>query len=130
VTVKAWHLVLVGGLAIAALSSLLTFVVVGRGANNTTKTVAVVAAAMPEEAAQRTAAANVRASIPAVEAFYADNNTYAGMTMRSLRELDPGLDPTVSIGWAEGDGYCVESTVDGQTASDSGPVGSIAYGGC
>jgi hypothetical protein len=130
VTVKLWHLLLAAGLAVAALSSLLTFVLVGRGANSATKTVAVVAATMPQEMAQQAAASNVRASVPSAEAFYAENGSYAGMTISGLREIDSGLDPTVTLGWAVKDGYCIESTVDGQTASITRPGGNVALGSC
>ena len=43
-----------------------------------------------ERAERRAAAANVRAAIPAVEAFYADIGTYAGMTLVALRGNRPG----------------------------------------
>ena len=36
------------------------------------------------------AKANVRASIPAVEAYFADQNTYVGMTQPLLVDLRPG----------------------------------------
>jgi hypothetical protein len=57
------------------------------------------------------AQANVRASIPAIEAYYADNGTYEGATLEGLRSVyDAGL-PDVVIVSAEAETYCVESTV-------------------
>src|SRR4026208_1381356 len=38
-----------------------------------------------DRANQSAAPANVRASIPAIEAYYADNNTYAGATLSYLQ---------------------------------------------
>ena len=64
---------------------------------------------------------NVRAVIPAVEAFYADNGTYAGMTLRRLRST---YDPTlagVRIVRASAQTYCVESTVGSTTADERLP---------
>ena len=52
-----------------------------------------------DRAERRAAAANVRAAIPAVEAYYADFNTYSGMTLAQLRLIDQGValnaDPTI-----------------------------------
>ena len=48
-------------------------------------------------AADSSAKANVRAALPAVEAFYADNGTYTGMTVAALQldrpERQPGRSP-------------------------------------
>jgi type IV pilus assembly protein PilA len=70
-----------------------------------------------DRAERRAAAANVRAAIPAVEAFYADFNTYTGMTLVALRTIDQGValsgDPTILGG---GTGYCIESDSNGAAA--------------
>ena len=52
-------------------------------------------------------AADVRASIPSIEAYYADHGTYAGATADLLRsEYDSGLgDITVH---AQAESYCIE----------------------
>ena len=42
-------------------------------------------------AADSSAKANVRAALPAVEAFYADNGTYTGMTLVALRLIDQNV---------------------------------------
>lgn len=76
------------------------------------------------------AQANVRASIPAIEAYYADNGTYAGMTVEQLRGVyDYGI-PDVRIVRATRKTYCVESTVGDETASYHGPARGLAAGGC
>ena len=70
-----------------------------------------------DRAERRAAAANVRAAIPAVEAFYADFNTYSGMTLVALKGIDQGValsaDPTILGG---GTGYCIESDSNGVAA--------------
>ena len=67
--------------------------------------------------------ANVRATIPAVETYAADNNGtatdadlsatttgYQGMDLTQLKKIDAGLSPTVSIGATLGvSRYCVAS---------------------
>ena len=54
------------------------------------------------------------------KAFYADHGTYAGATVAALRAIDTGLNPTVKLSWVEMGRYCLESTVDGQTATVTG----------
>ena len=45
-----------------------------------------------KDRANKTAAqANVRSAIPAAETFYADNNTYTGMTLTALKVIDAGI---------------------------------------
>ncbi|HKC22176.1 MAG TPA: hypothetical protein VKB64_06650, partial [Gaiellaceae bacterium] len=78
--------------------------------------------------------ANVRASIPAIEAYNADNTGtgnsagYAGMTVSFLRDnYDSELvttklafpNPPTSVT------YCVESTVGGKTWRKNGPGAAI-----
>jgi hypothetical protein len=78
----------------------------------------------------RDAEADVRGSIPAVEAYYVDHGTYAGVTVEVLRRLyDPRL-PEVNIVSATGSSYCVESTVGGETYSKHGPTSAIVEGDC
>ena len=67
-----------------------------------------------DRAERRAAAANVRAAIPAVEAYYADFNTYTGMTLVQLRLIDQGValsgNPVIL---SAGAGYCIESDSNG-----------------
>ena len=67
-----------------------------------------------QRAENRAAGSNVRAAIPAVEAFYADNNTYTGMSIAALKSIDQAVNlnaaPTILSGGA---GYCVQSDADG-----------------
>jgi hypothetical protein len=128
--VRMWHLLFVGAVAVAVLTAFVTIAAVGRSAKRETTSVAVAAVRVSQEAAEQAAAANVRAAIPSMEAFYADHLTYAGATVVALREYDPGLDPSVGVMRADQDGYCIRSTVDGEVASGRGPGGTILAGGC
>jgi type IV pilus assembly protein PilA len=73
-----------------------------------------------DRAERRAAAANVRAAIPAVEAFYADNATYTGMTLAALKLIDQGVavssNPTILAPSGAGTGYCIESDSNGAAA--------------
>ena len=69
------------------------------------------------------AEANVRASIPAIEAYHADHGTYAGMSLATLRvHYDAGLPDVRFVGPLNADTYCVESTVGSATYSKGGPA--------
>ena len=86
------------------------------------------------------AKANVRAAIPAIEAYNADNtNTgnsagYAGMTITGLQNTyDSELSPSkLSFGATAPTSltYCVQSTVGGKTWSKNGPGASISNAAC
>jgi prepilin-type N-terminal cleavage/methylation domain-containing protein len=66
------------------------------------------------------AGANVRSAVPSVEAYFADNGTYAGMDLTDLQAIDSGVkitDPAVTPGAAAqtANTYCIQSTVGGLT---------------
>src|SRR5215211_2262552 len=74
------------------------------------------------------AKANVRAAIPAVEAYNADNTGtgasagYAGMTVTLLQAYDSAIVPTkLTVASADSVTYCVSSTVGGKTWRKNGP---------
>jgi len=75
-------------------------------------------------AADSSAKANVRAALPAVEAYFADdtlgNGAYTGMTLVQLQTVDQNVkldgNPTVTATT-----YCIASTVSGKTWHISGP---------
>jgi len=78
--------------------------------------------------AQNTAGeANVRAAIPSAEAFYADNNTYAGMTVAKLKTIDSGLSSSVIVsGTPTSSAYCLAASGKAGTSwYYLGPGGSI-----
>ena len=74
-----------------------------------------------ERAENRSAASNVRAAIPAVEAYYADSptGTYAGMDIPTLQSIDQAvsLDEVNVLGG--GTGYCIQADANGRGAGDA-----------
>jgi type IV pilus assembly protein PilA len=83
-----------------------------------------------DRANKSAAQANVRAAIPAVEAYYADNNTYAGMTLTYLQTTyDQGVRNIVIVS-ATSTTYCMTSTVGAETWNKNGPANAITSGAC
>ena len=83
-----------------------------------------------DRANKSAAQANVRSSIPAVEAYFADNNTYAGATLAFLQTTyDQGV-KNIVIQSASTTTYCVQSTVGAETFKKSGPGADIVTGTC
>ena len=78
--------------------------------------------------------ANVRAAIPSAEAYYANNNSYTGMTVAKLKSIDSGLSSSVSVTGVTAGSYCLSAP--GQASSVwyyKGPGGTITTtnpGGC
>ena len=84
-----------------------------------------------DRANKSAAQANVRAAIPAVETWFADNNTYVGMTVTGLKAYDAGL--KVSIGTTPAlsvTTYCIYNTVGSFAYKKVGPGGQITNGSC
>ena len=77
------------------------------------------------------AKANVRASIPAVEAYFADSTTgYTGMTLAVLQSsYDQGI-KGIEVVSATATSYCVESVVGGKSWKKDGPGADIVSGSC
>ena len=76
------------------------------------------------------AKANVRAAIPAVEAFFADYNTYAGATPTFLQtNYDQGI-KNITIPTATSSTYCIESAVGGKTWRKNGPAADLENTNC
>jgi type IV pilus assembly protein PilA len=76
------------------------------------------------------AQADVRASIPGVEAYYADHNTYSSLTSAVLKaSYDQGI-KNVAVIRATGVSYCIQSTVGQNTYKKGGPAASITSGAC
>ena len=80
--------------------------------------------------AQKAAAqANVRAAIPAVEAWYQDHNNYTNMNVTSLlASYDAGLKVTVVSKSATG--YCISNTQGNYSYYKNGPAGQITSAAC
>ena len=80
---------------------------------------------------EASAMANIRASIPAIEAWYADHGTYAGATVEGLRATyDAGIGDVRLVGPLSVTTYCVESTVGAVSFSKAGPAADIVPGTC
>jgi hypothetical protein len=76
------------------------------------------------------AASYVRAAIPALEAWYADHNTYAGASFAALRTTyDSGI-ANVEIVSADATSYCVQSTAGTPQYHKAGPAADILPGPC
>lgn len=85
-----------------------------------------------DRANKRAAAANVRAAVPAAEAYYADtdlgNGDYIDMDATDLQGIDSGLSSTiVATSTGTGQTYCIGETVGGVTRSVSGPGADAWY---
>src|SRR5437016_1151269 len=83
------------------------------------------------------AKADVRAAVPAVEAYNADNTGtgasagYAGMTVALLQAYDSAIVPAkLTIATADSVTYCVSSTVGGKTWNKNGPGADLVSGAC
>jgi prepilin-type N-terminal cleavage/methylation domain-containing protein len=82
-----------------------------------------------DRANKSAAKANVRAALPAVEAFYSDNGTYVGATLAKLKaSYDAGISITTVKG-ATVSAYCVSAASGNQTAHRTGPGGAITLTG-
>ena len=96
-----------------------------------------------KDKAQKSAAqANVRAAVPAVEAYNSDNigtatdvdssaatTGYAGMTLALLQSYDAGV-KNVTVGTVSTSTYCVSSTVGNYSFNKAGPGADITTGAC
>jgi prepilin-type N-terminal cleavage/methylation domain-containing protein len=82
-----------------------------------------------DRANQRAASADVREAVPSVEAFYSDHQTYTGVTVASLKQIDSGLSAAVGVGVIAAGGYCLDATVGGKTSYFVGPGGTMQEGG-
>jgi prepilin-type N-terminal cleavage/methylation domain-containing protein len=83
--------------------------------------------------AEKSAAqANVRASVPGVEAYYADHTAsgYLGMTATRLRSsYDAGI-KNIRVVRKSAASYCVDSTVGQAQYKKGGPTADITSGLC
>jgi hypothetical protein len=82
--------------------------------------------------ADQQAQTNVRAAIPAIEAWHADQGTYKGMTVAALNsQYDRSIGDSIRlVGSLTKNLYCVESSVGSATWHKSGPAGLVESGFC
>ena len=74
-----------------------------------------------DRAANNAAKENLRAAVPTAQAYYADNETYVGMTADALVAIDEGTSPTLTVASTTDSSYCLTDTVNGKTWSVEGP---------
>ena len=74
-----------------------------------------------DRAANNTMKANLRAALPAAQAYHADNGTYVGMTPEALLAIDSALSPTLTVPSALEASYCLADTDGSHPWSVVGP---------
>lgn len=83
-----------------------------------------------DRAVAASAQSTLRAAVPAIEFYFVDNGTYAGITYEHLRDnYAAELGPLTFVG-ADDNSYCVEATRGDETYSQDGPGAPIREGGC
>jgi type IV pilus assembly protein PilA len=83
-----------------------------------------------DRAEKSAAQANVRAGVPAVEAYYSDNGTYVGMDSATLKaKYDAGIkldDPaSYKVANTTATGYCIQATQGTHVFVKKGPSADI-----
>ena len=126
--VRARHLLVVGTVAVSALTAIVTFAHVGRGAAHETKTIALVPAAMSVETAEATGEANVRSAVPSIEALTPSRHVSGG-DVAALRKIDSGIGSTVTVEWVSSGRYCIQILLTLRRQVSQGR-GNVAPGGC
>lgn len=77
------------------------------------------------------AKSNVRAAVPAVEAYYVDNSSYAGMSLAALQAIDAGVRlNALAAGKQTLNDYCISSTVGGKSWFKGGPADDLSTTAC
>jgi len=77
------------------------------------------------------AKANVRASVPGIEAYNADNSAgYTGLTLAKLTAYDQGIKNITIVGSPNTTSYCVKSTVGTKSWFKRGPGSDITTTAC
>jgi type IV pilus assembly protein PilA len=83
-----------------------------------------------DRTANNAAKANLRAALPAAEAYFADDasaggaGSYVGMTPAKLKAIDSGVSDTLTVANTTATTYCLTDTVSGKTWSVAGPGAS------
>jgi type IV pilus assembly protein PilA len=83
------------------------------------------------KATETTAESNLRAALPAVEAYYHDNATYASMTITALAaNYDQGISADVHVLSASDTTYCIRSTHGAVSFFKNGPGATVTTTAC
>ena len=82
-----------------------------------------------KRAEKQASSSNVRAAIPAAEAFYSDNGSYTGMSLAQLRSIDQGIPSGLGVS-ATATTYTLTFTKGTCTATYTGPGGGEPSNTC
>jgi type IV pilus assembly protein PilA len=87
---------------------------------------------LKDRANKNAAQANVRAIVPDVEQYFADNNTYTGMSAAGLQaSYDQALNPSAYVTLTgSGSTYTIVAQSGSWCATKSGPASSITVAAC
>jgi hypothetical protein len=118
-TIIALAILIAAGIGVA-------FHFAGGQAKQTTETLL----SFPDQAASATAHANLGAALPALQTFAAENGGYEGLTIDSLRRIDPTVSAGASLHDVSAAGACLQLTVRTSTASVTAPGGAIVDSPC
>jgi type IV pilus assembly protein PilA len=78
-----------------------------------------------KRAEKSAAQSNVRAAIPAMEAYYSDNGTYSSVSVTALKSIDSGLASGIAV-TSTANTYTISFTQGQCYASVAGPGGTIS----
>jgi|SRR5581483_9522125 len=73
------------------------------------------------------AGADVRAIVPSIESYFADNGTYVGMTVAGLQaSYDQAIQTSLyTLNGLSTSSYCISAVVNGKYAKKVGPAGVL-----
>ncbi len=73
----------------------------------------------------------IRAALPAIETYFADNSTYVGITLTTLRAIDAGVPSTLDFQNLTATSYCIDDdTVTGSIYRKNGPSANVEALAC
>ena len=86
-----------------------------------------------DRANNNAAKANIRAALPAAEAYFADavadgggGGSYVGMTKAKLLAIDTGISDSLTVASVTATTYCLADTIGGKNWSVAGPGAAAA----
>jgi type IV pilus assembly protein PilA len=93
-----------------------------------------------DRASKSAAQSNVRAAVPAVEAYFSDNTTddatpttsgYQGMSVATLAAIDATISSnSLTVNSASTSTYCISDSEGGHTARKNGPSARVELASC
>ena len=81
-----------------------------------------------DRANQKAADSDVRAAIPSAEAYYANNNSYQGISISSLAGYDQGIKIDTAKIETDSRTYCLAKTISGKEAHVTRGNGVLSSG--